>query len=198
MSGRRGFTYLELMMVLTIISILAAIAVPNFLEAQIRASVSRSKSELLVLKMALEAYRADHRAYPPNKTPGAAGPGDLVVLTTPVVYLTALPYDVFQLPEANGLGVKPPYGRMFYRYFNAVQVNPEAGLKILAPDYSMEGYVAGLLWGTGPSLTDQAVGPDGQPGPPATRISPQGEASLLPYDPTNGTTSYGAIYQRMP
>ncbi|MBN1516074.1 hypothetical protein JXA32_05860 [Candidatus Sumerlaeota bacterium] len=54
----------ELLVVLLIIAILAAIAVPNFLEFQTRAKVSRAKADLRTMATALEAYFVDNRAYP--------------------------------------------------------------------------------------------------------------------------------------
>ena len=55
----RAFTLIELLIVVAIIAILAAIAVPNFLEAQVRAKVSRVKSDMRSLATAIETYRID-------------------------------------------------------------------------------------------------------------------------------------------
>ena len=61
-----GFTLIELLIVVAIIAILAAIAVPNFLEAQIRAKVSRAYSDMRSLATAIESYCVDTNKYPPN------------------------------------------------------------------------------------------------------------------------------------
>jgi len=63
---RRGFTLIELLIIVAIIAILAAIAVPNFLDAQMRSKVAASVDEMHTLGGALEAYWIERRAYPPN------------------------------------------------------------------------------------------------------------------------------------
>jgi type II secretory pathway pseudopilin PulG len=57
---------IELLIVVAIIAILAAIAVPNFLEAQIRAKVSKAVAHMRTLAVACEAFRVDHNCYIPN------------------------------------------------------------------------------------------------------------------------------------
>lgn len=91
----RAFTLIELLIVVAIIAILAAIAVPNFLEAQTRAKVSRVQSELRTFSTALETYHIDHGKYP-RSLPGAQGE-EIVCLTTPIAYMNNLPRDTFKL-----------------------------------------------------------------------------------------------------
>lgn len=70
----RAFTLIELLIVVAIIAILAAIAVPNFLEAQTRAKVSRVQSDLRTITTGLMTYRIDNNNFPegtdnPNRYP---------------------------------------------------------------------------------------------------------------------------------
>ncbi|MCX7017480.1 MAG: prepilin-type N-terminal cleavage/methylation domain-containing protein [bacterium] len=69
----RGFTLIELLIVVAIIAILAAIAVPNFLEAQTRAKVSRAKSDMRTISTALESYKIDTNKYPEQGVPNGSG-----------------------------------------------------------------------------------------------------------------------------
>lgn len=87
MKKRCGFTLIELLIVVAIIAILAAIAVPNFLEAQIRAKVGRAESDMRTIATGLEAYAVDYHKYPPNSPDGMGiiPPN----LSTPVSYLTS-------------------------------------------------------------------------------------------------------------
>ena len=77
---KAGFTLIELLIVVAIIAILAAIAVPNFLEAQMRAKVARVKSDLRTVRLAMEAYAIDcngkYPHLPGNQSAfGATAPG---------------------------------------------------------------------------------------------------------------------------
>jgi len=63
---KQGFTLIELLIVVAIIAILAAIAIPNFLEAQTRSKVSRVKSDMRTSTIGLESFHIDHGWYPPD------------------------------------------------------------------------------------------------------------------------------------
>ena len=68
---KKGFTLIELLIVVAIIAILAAIAVPNFLEAQIRSKVSRVKNDQRSYATGLEAYFVDNNLYPSHSRQGS-------------------------------------------------------------------------------------------------------------------------------
>jgi len=180
-----GFTLIELLIVVAIIGILAAIAIPNFLQAQTRAKVAHGKSEMASVATALESYRVDNSQYPPagDRIPGVdprtAGYHSRLTnfLTTPVPYIKSLPFDPFvehdstwwnaRYPISSGVGKR-------YVYYNT---------QFLVEDY-------GDLWGglqlwVGPWLF-YGYGPDKTP-------FHGSRATLLPYDPTNGTVSLGNV-----
>jgi len=66
---RKGFTLIELMIVIAIIAILAAILVPNFIRARAQGQVTACKSNLKNIGTALEMYSTDNSGrYPSAKT----------------------------------------------------------------------------------------------------------------------------------
>lgn len=60
----KGFTLIELMIVIAIIGILAAIAIPQFAKYRRKAYNSAALSDLKNVRTEVEAYYADHDNYP--------------------------------------------------------------------------------------------------------------------------------------
>ncbi len=64
MKSNRGFTLVEMLVVITIIGILAAIAIPNMTKARNKAKESEVKAALHVIQEAIERYNTDEGEYP--------------------------------------------------------------------------------------------------------------------------------------
>lgn len=96
--GRSAFTLIELLIVIAIILILIAIALPNFLEAQIRAKVTKAKGEIRSLTIAMESYALDWKIYPAQHERDGQNnrlQRGLFWLTSPNQYITSIPEDPF-------------------------------------------------------------------------------------------------------
>lgn len=101
----RGFTLIELLIVVAIIGILAAIAVPNFLNSQLRAKVARVQADFKNLSVAIEQYKLDNNRYPGGPAywtfwfqSGIGCRYRFYLLTTPISYISSVPQDPFQRP----------------------------------------------------------------------------------------------------
>ncbi len=92
---RRGFTLIELMVVIAIIIILAAIAIPNYLKMTERAKRSRLASDMATLATVLETYKTDWGTYP--KTSAAT--------TAESVSDTTLVHNELAGKNASGTGI---------------------------------------------------------------------------------------------
>ena len=62
--NERGFTLIEMMIVVAIIAILVAILVPNFMRARAQAQTAACEANLKEIATALELYQTDHQTYP--------------------------------------------------------------------------------------------------------------------------------------
>ncbi len=79
---RGGFTLIELMIVVAIIGILAAIAIPNFLRFQLKAKSSEGKTNLAAIRTAEESYFAEYGVYiSSDASPDVVGDNQKVTFT---------------------------------------------------------------------------------------------------------------------
>jgi prepilin-type N-terminal cleavage/methylation domain-containing protein len=67
--SKKGFTLIELMIVVAIIGILAAIAIPNFLRFQLKSKSSEGKVNIAAIRTAEESYLAEFGEYVGVATP---------------------------------------------------------------------------------------------------------------------------------
>ena len=176
---RAAFTLIELLVVVAIIAILAAIALPNFLEAQTRSKVSRAKADLRTLATALEAYCVDENAYPPGPPALAERFRRMKPLTTPVSYLSTIPRDPFASTDPAVVG--PHRWRIGLYNYGAMPLDSASRWALASdgPDRQDDcggllfypGYTSGLFFG-GVAGFDYTL-----------------------YDPTNGTVSRGDLFR---
>lgn len=64
--GNKGFTFVELMIVIVIIAILAAVAIPIYARSQERAAESACLCNQNLIHLAAEEYKNDNGSYPEN------------------------------------------------------------------------------------------------------------------------------------
>lgn len=142
----KAFTLIELLIVVAIIGILAAIAVPNFLNAQVRAKIARVESDLRTISVGVDTYNLDRGSYPPDWI----GMGTSVVdggfirsmryLTTPIAYLSDvnLTDPFYSGPDQSVEFPSGGYENATYRYFcyqhgwGVVVGHKQAGYAILS------------------------------------------------------------------
>lgn len=188
-----AFTLIELLIVVAIIAILAAIAVPNFLEAQTRAKVSRVVSDLRVFDMAAETYRIDHNKTPLSNrsavTPALTRLEMFKYLTTPIQYINAALPDAFNK-------LNPPDDRYLVSWGNDYLFSSNGG----KPDDAGR-----ARWGPGfknfPQYSDGtkltrtnfffmfSLGPDQK----FDVLDPVFISPIYEYDASNGTISKGDL-----
>ena len=184
-----GFTLIELLIVVAIIGILAAIAIPNFLNAQTRAKVSRTVSEMKTVATAFEAYAVDYSKYPINNSEDYVTDWLMIEndnmdhigrrLTSPVSYLSTIPIDIFNSAWQRSEGysywanIMAPGGdadEMYNAWINN-EMRPVISWFPHNPEWVIESCGPNLRWWDENNR----------------------DANKYVYDPTNGTISDGMI-----
>lgn len=79
--AHRAFSMVEMLMVVMIIGLLAAIAIPTMIRARQNSQVARFIHDVGVAAAAFELYRMEHKGYPPDTTAGVIPAGMEAYLT---------------------------------------------------------------------------------------------------------------------
>ncbi len=177
---KKGFTLIELLIVVAIIGILAAIAVPNFLNAQVRAKIARVYADLRSIQTAMEMYIVDHgRAIPDPGEVNYTGQVSMwMPLTTPTAYINSSafkdPFVPIDSPTQNSAWEAVMFGDYHYRHIKWMR---QANNQNAANNADRTATYVGR-----------------SPGPDRWYInSPQRLAGWMAYKPSNGLNSIGDI-----
>lgn len=210
MISRKAFTLIELLIVVAIIAILAAIAVPNFLEAQVRAKVSRAKSDMRTIHTGLEAYKIDTNKYPKctdnnwclatsGGSPADATP-TLERLSTPIAYLTGKaaftdPFNPKYFYRGSTLSDKVELkqddnkGLMWYTARNS----RDSAVWLQTETWDVDPFWW-FLQASGPDATFDHVWQFVNGMLTDTELNRVNSGKVI-YDPTNGTVSRGSLWR---
>lgn len=179
---RTGFTLIELLIVVAIIGILAAIAVPNFLNAQTRAKVSKVQADFRTLATAIESYRLQYNDYMPYPEWGQhTGPAYFKALSTPIAFISSPDsiHDPFRKKYEmdHDSEEAPRYG--YFDPYDQPWIMDDAASR----GYNLKPYRWCLV----------SLGPDNQ-----QQLDGGINPGFYPYEASNGLNSYGDILRLGP
>lgn len=213
---KQAFTLIELLIVVAIIGILAAIAIPNFANARVRANFSRNLADLRTIYNSVEVLRQETNHLPIDVWDYQTSEGKdilknvfndvgavpesqrsakmiLSVLTSPVAYMSSIPDDPF-LKNAGD-----PTERGFetalntYAYIDEDPNIPDGDM-FFFPLQVSDPEVRRLRAMHDGDFLIVSVGPDGIMG--NKRVVDGNQLRGLPYNSSNGLRSVGDIFIR--
>jgi type IV pilus assembly protein PilA len=157
LKGQKGFTLIELMIVVAIIGILAAIAIPNFLQYQMKSRQSEAKTNLQAIRTSEISFQAERGCY-------------LGAPAEPVAMLVPAP-NVKSVPAPWGLGTAPVGSLVFCQPAGGVFTGTFRDIGFVATGNVQYLYTADTVPVAAPPITPVLSCP--------TAIAPAGAGALV-------------------
>ena len=135
--SNKGFTLIELMIVVAIIGILAAIAIPNFMRFQLKAKSSEGKVNIAAIRTAQESYLAEFGSYVgATVLPTGARSAQKAAFVIPTPAADADPHGFSQLGWS-------PEGQVYFQYEAAV----DGSAYTITAQANIDGAGVNQVWG---------------------------------------------------